>query len=441
IGASPSNAETIKSAMAAAYQSNPQLNAQRAATRAADEGVPLARSGLLPSITGEADYGSTYTSSSLGGLVLSRTRLRPRGFGITISQTLFDGFKTYNNINAAEAVIKASRQTLRNTEQNVLFDAASAYMDVMRDSAITSFRKQNLAFLREEVRSAQERFNVGESTRTDVAQAKARRAAAVAQLAAARAQLKGSIAVYRQVIGRDPKNQKTARGIGNLLPRSISAALAIANAEHPAILATRHLVDQASFEVKAAEGDLLPTLSITGNATRRYDSGASGIETDSKSIIAKLSIPIYRGGRVSANVRRNKETLGQRRIEVDQTVDQVRAAVVSAFSQLESARATVIAGNAQLSASRLALSGIVEERNVGQRTTLDVLNTQQDVLSAQISLASARRDSIVAGYALLSSIGRLSANRMGLKVALYEPRKHYNAVRDKWFGLRTPDNR
>jgi len=367
--------------------------------------------------------------------------LRPRGFGITISQTLFDGFKTYNNINAAEAVIKASRQTLRNTEQNVLFDAASVYMDVLRDSAITSFRKQNLAFLREEVRSAQERFNVGESTRTDVAQAKARRAAAVAQLAAARAQLKGSIAVYRQVIGRDPKNQKSARGIGNLLPRNINAALAIAKAEHPAILATRHLVDQAAFEVKAAESDLLPTLSITGNASRRYDSGAPGVETDSKSIIAKLSIPIYRGGAVSSNVRRNKETLGQRRIEVDQTVDQVRAAVVSAFSQLESARATVIAGNAQLSASRLALSGIVEERNVGQRTTLDVLNTQQDVLNAQITLAGARRDSIVAGYALLSAIGRLSASRMGLKVTLYEPREHYKAVRDKWFGLRTPDER
>ncbi len=191
------SAETIQKAMASAYMGNPTLNAQRAATRAADEGVPLARSGILPFIFGNADYGSSYSSSR------PTANLNPHGFGITISQTLYDGLQTINNINSAKAAIKASRETLRNTEQNVLFDAASSYMNVTRDISISSFRKQNLAFLNEEVRAAQERFNVGESTRTDVAQAKAGRASAVAQLAAARAQLKGSIAVYRQIIGKN----------------------------------------------------------------------------------------------------------------------------------------------------------------------------------------------------------------------------------------------
>ncbi len=437
----PAMAESIKSAMARAYQFSPELNAQRAATRVADEGVPLARSGFLPTITGNADYGFSHSRYNSGPFIRTHTDLNPHGFGVTISQTLFDGLKTRNNVNAAKAAIRASRETLRNIEQNVLFDAASAYMNVLRDASITSFRSQNLAFLREEVRAAQERFNVGESTKTDVAQAKARRAAAVAQLAAARAQLKGAIGIYRQVIGTDPKNQQPAHNVDAYLPRSLNAALAIARREHPAILATQNLVDQAAFNVKSAESDLLPRLTLEGSASRRFDLQNEGDSQRSRSVTAKLIVPIYQGGRVSATVRQNKETLGQRRIEVDKTNDSVRAAVISAYSQLEAARATVIAGVAQLRAARLALNGIIEERNVGQRTTLDVLNTQQDVINAQITLSGARRDSVVAGYALLSAIGRLSAKRMNLKVAAYDPVEHYDAVKDKWFGLRTPDKR
>ncbi len=432
----PARAETIYGAMGAAYVGNPTLNAQRAANRVANEGVPLALSALRPSIIGSADYG--YSRSSTSGVT---TNLTPGGFGVTISQTLFDSMKTANNVAAAEAAIQASRETLRNTEQNVLFDAASAYMDVLRDQAIASFRTQNLAFLEEEVRAARARFDVGESTRTDVEQARARRAAAVAELSAAQGSLKSSIAVYRQVIGRDPANLQPARGIGARLPRSQAAAVAIAMEEHPAIQATWHLVDQATYNVKAAESDLLPTISLEGTARRRYDAVMHDTITNSLSITSTLRVPIYQGGRVSATVRQNKETLGQRRIEVDQSVDSVRAAVVSAFAQLESARASVEAGNAQLAAANLALDGIVEERNVGQRTTLDVLNTRQDVINAQISLTRSRRDVVVAGYALLSAIGRLSAAQLGLKVEVYQPDEHYHAVRDKWYGLRTPDQR
>ncbi len=440
VAATPLAAETIQSAMASAYMGNPTLNAQRAATRAVDESVPLARSGYFPQVFGSADIGYSHTAYRSPG-TNRNFDLNPRGFGVTVSQILFDGLKTLNTVRSAKAAVKASQQTLRNSEQNILFDAASSYMNVIRDVAITSFRGQNLAFLEEEVRAAKERFNVGESTRTDVAQAQASRASAVATLAAARAQLKGSVAVYRQIIGHDPKNQQSAHGIDHLLPRSIDAALAIARQEHPAIQATHHLVDQASFNVKSAEGDLFPRLTVEGSTSKGYDSSVHDDRNVSSSVVARLSVPIYQGGRVSAQIRQNKEVLGQRRIEVDQTFDQVRAAVISAFSQLESARQTVTAGVAQLRAARLALDGIVEERNVGQRTTLDVLNTQQAVLNSQITLVGARRDSVVAGYALLSAIGRLDARRMKLKVAHYDPREHYQAVKDKWFGLRTPDNR
>jgi outer membrane protein len=436
MGATASPADTIGEALALAYVNNPDLNAQRAATRSVDENVPLAKSGLRPVVIGNADYGHSWTHT--GGI---STELTPGGFGISISQALFDGFATRNNVNAATAAVLASRETLRNTEQNVLFDAASAYMDVIRDQAIAAFRAQSLEFLNELVRSEQARFQVGEATRTDVAQAQARQAAAVALLNAARANLKSSAAVYRQVIGKDPVKLVNKSGIDALTPRKLDAAMAIAFEEHPAILASRYLVDQADWNVRASESDLLPTVTLEGQANRRYDSTFHGQILDSSQVTARLRVPIYQGGRVSAEIRQGKETLGQRRIEVDRAVDQVRAAVVSAFSQLEAARASVIANEAQLRAAQLALQGAVEERKVGQRTTLDVLNTQQQVIDAQIALASSRRDVIVAGYALQSAVGRLNASRLKLNVALYVPEEHFDAVKDKWFGLRTPDGR
>lgn len=429
-------AETLHEALALAYTNNPTLNAARAQTRSADENVPLAKSGMRPFVTGSADYGSTWTESS-GRSV----HLQPGGFGVSISQSLFDGFKTRNNIEAAQAAIYASRESLRNTEQNVLFDGASAYMNVMRDQAIVGYRTKALEFLNEQVRSERTRFDVGESTRTDVAQAEASQAGTVAQLSAARAQLQSSLAVYRQIIGKDPEKLKGPGSIAKLLPSRLDSALEIAFGEHPAILATKYLVDQADWNVKSAQSSLLPTVSLDGSAARRYDQQAPGTQVDSASISATLRVPIYQGGSVSATVRQNKEILGQRWIEVDETVDSVRAATVSAYSQLQAARASAQANEVQLRAANLALQGSVEERKVGQRTALDVLRAQQDVINAQVSLANSQRDSVVATYAVLSSVGRLNSERLNLAVERYSPEEHYIAVKDKWFGLRTPDGR
>ena len=354
---------------------------------------------------------------------------------------LWDSFKTRNDVSAAKAAVNASRETLRNTEQNVLFDAASAYMDVLRDEAITGFRRESLEFLNELVRSERARFEVGESTRTDVAQAEAQRAQAQAALSAAQANLQSSIAIYRQIIGVDPRKLSYPNSIHHLAPKSIDGALAVALVEHPAIQATKYLVDQADWQVRSAESDLLPQVTLEGSSSRRYNTMRSGTVTDNHSVIARLNVPIYQGGRVSATIRQNKEILGQRRIEVDESVDNVRAATVSAYSQLNAAIANTTAGEAQLRAARLALEGSVEERRVGQRTTLDVLRAQQDVIDAQLLLVGSRRDSIVAGYAVLSSIGRLGAERLKLAVVVYDPIEHYEIVRDKWYGLRTPDGR
>lgn len=431
-------AQPIDEALALAYNNNPTLNAQRAATRAVDEDIAIAKSGYRPSIFGDADYGKDKRKNRNTGL---KTSLDPGGFGVTIQQTLWDSFRTRNDVESARAAVYSSREVLRNTEQNVLFDAASSYMNVIRDKEVAVFRKRSLEFLEELVRSERARFEVGESTRTDVALAESQRASAQADLNVTNARVKTSIAVYRQIIGVDPGKLQYPRGVVHLVPKDIRSALNIAYDGHPAILATRFLVDQADWNVKRAESDLLPTITLEGSVARGYNRGSDLGDVDNATVGAFLRVPIYQGGRVSATVRRNKEVLGQRRIEVDLTVDDVRAAAVSAYSQLESARATVQAGIAQERAANLALQGTVEERKVGQRTTLDVLRSQQDVIDAQVTLSDAQRNQIVAGYAVLSAIGRLDADNLRLAVVGYDPIEHYEIVKDKWYGLRTPDGR
>jgi outer membrane protein len=430
-------AETITGALSKAYQNNSELNAARAGVRVTDESVAIAKSGYRPTIG---------ASSSINYASQEGTRLRTGSFGVSIQQSLFDGFQTKNNVAAAEARVRASNESLRNTEQNILFNAASVYMDVIRDRSVAGLRERNLKFLQEQVRAAKSRFDVGEGTRTDVAQAEASRSAAVAQLSAARAQATSSAAVYHQIIGNDPGSLKTP-GPAHGLPKSIGEAITIASVQHPAILATQQLVDAADFTVKSTEGALLPQLSASAGLSRSYshrspDSFLSpNGSSDSANIGATLTIPIYQGGRVSAQVRQSKESLGQARIQVDVSRDQVRAAVTSAWTQFKASQEAVDANRELVSAAQLALNGVIEERNVGQRTTLDVLNAQADVISAQINLVAAEHDVVVASYAILSSTGRLSIEQLGLAVQKYRPEEHYNAVKDKWYGLRTPDGR
>lgn len=432
------SAETITGALIKAYQNNSQLNSARAGLRATDEGVAIAKSGWRPIVVGNSSI--NYSSQS-------GTRLTTGSFGVQIQQSLFDGFQTRNNVAAAQARVLASRESLRNTEQNILFNAATVYMDVIRDRQVARLTEQNLAFLQEQVRAANSRFEVGEGTRTDVAQADASRSAAEASLAQARAQALTSAATYRQIIGDEPGNLKVPAVMGKLLPRNLDVATAVAAEEHPAIQASEHLVDVAGFTVKATEGGLLPQLSATATVSRNYrntvpDTFTSSDGTNSSaSIGATLTIPIYQGGRVAAEVRQSKESLGQARIEVDVSRDQVQQAITSAWTQYQAAIQSVAANRDLVAAAQLALNGVIEERNVGQRTTLDVLNSQADVINAQINLASSERDVIVASYAILSAMGRLSARALGLQVAEYKPEEHYEAVKDKWFGLRTPDGR
>ncbi len=283
-----------------------------------------------------------------------------------------------------------------------------------------------------------------EVAKAEVEQARASRAGAQAQLEAARAAALSSEAIYRQLTGTTPSNLNSASAISKGVPGSLDQALAVAFRDHPAILASQYAVDASVYGVKSAEGSFLPQVNLSATVQRSYSSRAAsgGSYTgNSATVGAQLRVPIYQGGQASATVRQKKEELGQARIDVDVIRDQVRAAVTSAWTQLQASRSAVKANRETLRASRLALDGVVQERDVGQRTTLDVLNGQANVLDAQIAVAQAERDVVVSSYALLSAIGRLTARDLGLQVALHDPKEHYNAVKDKWFGLRTPDGR
>ena len=341
---------------------------------------------------------------------------------------------------SAEAGVLGQRESLRNVEQNILLDAVTSYMNVLRDAAVLNLAQNNVEVLEEQLKQTQDRFDVGEVTRTDVEQAKASLAGARSEMLGAQAQLKSSTAIYRQVIGSEPKRLGPGRSIEKLIPRKLDTAIGSGLKIHPSITSALHAVDVAALQVKVAEGALYPSLNATGSASARWDEG-SPQETVNLTLGAFLSVPIYEGGVDYSRTRQAKETLGQRRIEADVTREQVRAAIVSAWGVLEASIAQISATQAQVAAAEVALSGVREEAKVGQRTTLDVLNQQQALLNARVALVTAQRDRVVAAYSLLSAIGKLTAKTLGLKVTTYDPGIHYDQVRNKWIGTSTPDGR
>jgi len=442
--AGPVCAETIFGAMSRAYENNPDLNAVRAGLRATDESVPIAKSGYRPQISATA----TAARIRLGeeqlfrrGTPLLQEDFRTGSAGITITQQVFDGFQTLNNVRAAESTVFSSRETLKANEISILLAAAQAYADIARDQQIVAIRKQNLAFLKEQLNAANSRLDVGEGTRTDVSLAQAQLANAQALLVNAVSQLKQGESVYVQIVGEAPKGIKQPSAATKALPRSLDDAVAAGLRDHPSIAAAEYGVDAAGYQVKSAEGSMLPGVVVQGSVTRNTTDRDGARDTTNGSITARLEVPIYQGGAEYGQIRQAKERLGQRRILVDSARVDVQQTIVAAHAQLEAAQATIAATKLQIRAANMALAGVIEERKVGQRTTLDVLDAQQSVLSAKEGLISAQRDAVVSSYALLASIGRLTVKSQGLEVTEYRAEEHYEAVKDKWFGLRTVDGR
>ncbi len=439
--ASTARAESISSALARAYMGNPDLNQQRAATRASDEGVSRAVSGYRPQVSANASLGYNQINETLENNIQKGSSFPTTG-SLTVTQNLFNGNQTTNGVRQAESTVLQSREQTRNTEQNTLQNGATAYMNVLRDTAILDLNKNNIIVLEEQLRQTRDRFNVGEVTRTDVAQAESSLATARSNYFTAQANLQNSIANYRQIIGVEPRRLEAARPIDPLLPTTLQAAITVSLAEHPAVQAALHNADAAQLQVQIQEGQLYPNLNLVGNVQQNNQyAGVPNNHLFNASVVAQLSVPIYQGGAVYAQVRQAKELLAQARLQADLQRDMIRAAVVSSWGQLETAKAVIRSSQAAVKSSEIALDGVREEAKVGQRTTLDVLMAQQTLLNARVNLVSAQRDRVVASYVVLAAAGRLSATNLSLNVVQYDPTIHYDQVKDKWIGLRTPDGR
>ncbi len=443
-------ADTLEWALVQAYQNNPQLNAQRATLRATDENVPQALSGYRPRVSLTTTVG-TQNQSTLSKSISptntpvytgSEAQFTPHTVGITATQTLFNGYQTANKTRQAEAQVSAGRATLAVTEQTVLLNAATSYMNLLRDTAILDLQRRNVEVLQEQLRQTRDRFNVGEVTRTDVAQAESRLAAGRAQVLTAESNYIASRAAYRQSIGVEPGRLTAASPVDRFSPRTLAAAIEVGRAFNPSVAAAMFGIDVALLQVKINEGALAPTVSAQLNAQQSWEANTSTqLRQFNASAIATVTVPIYQGGSEYSLVRQSKETLGQQRINLDTARDQVQANVTQSWGQLEAAKAQIQATRAQVNSAEIALNGVREEARVGQRTTLDVLNAQQELVNARVALVTAEHDRVVASYSLLSAVGGLSVRGLGLKTSVYDPMTHYQQVRDVWGGLRNPDGR
>lgn len=448
-GPVPALADTIEAALVRAYQNNPQLNAQRAMVRSTDENVPQALSGYRPKVAVSANVGYQYTDtlSTQGGTPtqLLRTDIHgtnpPRSAGLTVTQTLFNGNQTANRTRAAESQVSGAREGLRVLEESVLLSAATIYMDYLENAAIVEVQKSNVRVLEQTLKQTRDRFNVGEVTRTDVAQSEAQLAAGKTQELAAEANLVTTKSNFRRIIGNEPQNLAPGSPVDRFLPSTLPSAVELSLIENPNVTAAMYGIDVNFLQVKINEGALLPTLSLQASVQQANEQQLTVPNFFSAAVVAQATVPIYQGGAEYSLIRQSKENLAQQRLNLEMTRDQTRANTVTAWGQLQATKAQVSSAQSQVTASEIALNGVREEAKAGQRTTLDVLNAQQALVNARVALVTAQHDRVVASYAVLSAIGRLSPQVLNLPTTTYDPSIHYQQVRDSWFGVRTPDGR
>ena len=433
----PAWAETLRDALALAYQTNPSLLAQRASQRSLDETIVQARAGLRPQldVTASATYSRSDTATF--GVVESDGA----GVSIGLSQTLWSGGRIGHGISAAEANIMAGRENLRDIEQTVLASVIQAYADVIRDSEILQIRQSNLGVLGRQRDESSARFEVGEITRTDVAQSEARLAQSEADLANAQAQLSVSRAVYAAVVGQAPGDLAPMPVLPNL-PTDFDSALDVALQDNPGVRAAGYSLQAAEANVAAARAEYMPSARLTASyGGTSNDIGRPGDIVDNTRLQAgaSISVPLFTGGLNSSRVAQARERANVAQINVEGERRRTLQSVSTAYAQSLSARSTLTAGQEAVRAATVAAEGVRQEAQVGLRTTLDVLNQELELRSAEVTLASARRNEYVAQANLLAAMGRLEGQDLDASLAVYDPAANYNRVRNRgalpWDGI------
>jgi len=441
----PACGETLQEAMAAAYGGNPTLMAERAKLRSTDELVPQALSNWRPQVSFTGNVTRSYLYEKIGtGAPNQAAGTQPavtetllynnQTIGVQVTQPLFRGFRTVAQTRQAEAQIEAERANLQVTESQVLLNVATVYMNLVQAQAVLQLSINNEQVLQRQLDATDDRFRVGEVTRTDVAQAQSRLSAAHADRTQAEGGLRTARAAYLQTVGHAADKAASPDQLP-LVPASIAEAQSTAIEASPAIRFARFTYQAAVEGVDLIEGELLPQLALTGQANRYFNfDGPNSIENAGQVTIG-VTVPLYQGGQEYARLRAQKQTAGQTRSQLDQAQRDVEESVTAAWESLQTGRARRASFQAQIKAAEIALEGVQRESQVGSRTVLDVLNAEQELLTAQVNEVQAQHDEMVAAYQLLNGIGKLTAEQMGLAVELYDPTLHYEEVRDKWVGF------
>lgn len=414
------SAETLASAMTAAYNNSNLLEQNRALLRSQDEGVAVALSALRPQISGSTSLTQGQTSSI--GSSLSAT------VGLSVDVLLWDGGRSQLAVESAKESVLAVRSQLVQQEQAVLLDTVNAYVQVLRDQRVLSLRQSNMRLITQELRAARDRFEVGEVTRTDVAQAEARLAAARGDLANAQGQLEITRELYKIAVGRKASNLKQITSLPKL-PKSLDAAKATARRINPQIDQIQHEIKANELSYAATKARTRPQLRANGNLSHTNSNGVNDT-TDSSSVGLTLSVPIYQGGQLSALGRQALALVHASKAQLNQQVLAVDQGVANSWSQLAVARAQVTSSERQIRAAQIAFDGVREEAKLGARTTLDVLDAEQDLSDARTNFVVAQTQAYSAAYSVLASMGLLTADNLKLKVKRYDPTEYYNAVKD-----------
>ena len=442
--AAPAAAQTLQESLAQAYVGNPTLKAARAELRTTNEQIPQELAAWRPQVTvtgtlgkqridQENGSGSAGTTSGFSGDDDPETTT-PRSIDLNVTQTLYRGGQTVAGTRRAEAEVEAQRARLLTTEQDILFRSATAYMDVWRDQSVLQLNINNENVLRRQLEASRDRFEVGEVTRTDVAQSESRLARAVADRVQAEGDLTESRAIYQELVGSMPGTLRAPPPVDGL-PGAQQEVIDAARVANPVVVAAQFSEKAERNNARAQFGQLLPELALVGTLSRSEESSNNDSKTEQGQILAQLTLPIYQQGFVSSQVREAKQRASQLRLEIDEARRNVEQASITAWEALQTARAQTRAFEAEVRATEIALEGVRQENAVGARTILDILDAEQEFLDAQVSLVRAQRDDIVAGYQVLQAMGRMIASFLKLPVKIYDPDVDLNAVRDVWFGF------
>ena len=425
------DAQSLPEALKLAYKNNPTLQAQRAQLRSTDEQVPIALSGYRPTITVTGEANASYGDISL---LSTADELQSLEYSIKLEQPIFRGFRTYNGVKEAEENVKAAQQDLITTEQTVLLNAITAYMDVIRDKAVLSLSQNNINVLKKELQAAKDRFNQGDATKTDVAQARARLSGANSTLSSAKSSLNTSKAVFEQIIGVKPGRLKQPSQPEHLLPKSLSKAIENGLKHSPSILSAVAREKASDFAVEKVLGELLPEITLEAEYGETFFDNSSLQDTETFTVMGRLTMPLYSSGDISARTRKERQNNINLNYRVYESKRLVRSEIIAAWTALEAERARLRTDFETVKANKTALNGVREEQKVGQRTILDVLNAEQELLNSNVNLVRTKRNLIVAAYKVLQTIGKLTVKEMKLTAEIYNPEENYQRVRGKIFG-------